>query len=186
MADDWKSALRMLIRRAPSEQVVNTIIEDMRSNSSDRAAALLAAALADTALVGAIAYASQLDQSEINRLFWKRGGKFATFDSRIKRAAQLGVIGPKTVENLDVIRVVRNVFAHAMSPVEFTTPEIETACARLSVSDNAAFFVDREPQRKARYRYCYACDDVFRSILGTITANWIVGLPPTPGGSMLP
>jgi hypothetical protein len=90
-------------------------------------------------------------------------------------------------KKLRVIRLVRNVFAHAMVEVTFTTPEIVAACHEIVLSPNAQFFVDQESQREIRYRFCYGCDPVFRGLLGFLARPFIFGTPPIkPSQPILP
>jgi hypothetical protein len=55
-----------------------------------------------------------------------------SFAYKISKAEGLGLIGSQTTSNLEVIRLVRNAFAHSLSEIEFTTPEVERACSLLS------------------------------------------------------
>jgi hypothetical protein len=64
MADDWESALRKLTRKPPSSEVMQTITAAMRGCADDRSAALLSAALADAAILSAIANALRPDEPE--------------------------------------------------------------------------------------------------------------------------
>jgi hypothetical protein len=74
-------------------------------------------------------------------------------------------IGVRTKSNLDVIRTVRNAFAHSMIEVTFTILPVATACGMLALSEDAKFFVEQETERKSRWQYCYACDAIFRVLL---------------------
>lgn len=186
MADDWESALRKLTREPPSSEVMQTIVKAMQEGTDDRSVALLSAALTETAVRSAIAYILRPHAKILKRLFFQ-DGPFSDFSRCISGAAALHLIGDKTTANLDVIRAVRNVFAHCMSDVLFDTPEIERACNRLTVSSNSAFFIDKEPSRKIRYRYCYACDEIFRGLLNYTGTMWITGQPGTlPDHPILP
>jgi hypothetical protein len=129
---DWQSDLKMLQRKPPSKNILQTITNVMAGDTDDRATAILAAALVETSLIGPIAIISG-NEAEIERHFWKRSGRWSTFDRRIKEAANLGIIGPQTTSNLDIIRGVRNAFAHSLSEVHFTTPEVERACSLLKL-----------------------------------------------------
>src|SRR5580700_8908070 len=118
--------------------------------SDDRTTALLTAALAETSLIRPIAVAARSPIS-------------SDFAAKIKKAFTHSIIGPDTKKNLEVIKEIRNFFAHSLSEIEFTTLEVERACAMLTPPANKAFYVDpaEEPQREARYRYCIACDALF-------------------------
>jgi len=48
-------------------------------------------------------------------------------------AYAMDIFGSETKQNLDLIRTVRNAFAHAKIPIKFDTTLIEEACSRLVV-----------------------------------------------------
>jgi hypothetical protein len=174
----WKEGLQSLYKATPSKDIQATIVNVMRGAADDRSAALSAAALADTGLMVGIAALMRPKAEEMDGLFWDSNAKWGTFYKRIQRASALGLIGPITKSNLDLIREVRNAFAHAMIEVAFTTPEISAACDEIVLPENAQFFVDRESERRSRYRFCYGCDDVFRGFLTYVGHAFITGIPP--------
>jgi hypothetical protein len=178
----WKTALRALSQKSPSKDIAQTILNTMRSEADDRTTAIVAAAFVEVSLVGPIAQITGISgQKAITELFWDRESLFATFSRKIEGATLLRVIGAETASNLEVIRHVRNAFAHSLSDVSFTTPEVERACARLTLSSKADFFVAQEQKRKTRYRYCYACDGVFRPLLNYVAAPFVTGTPRPAG-----
>lgn len=183
---DWQSDLKMLQRRPPSKNVMQTIINVMSSDTDDRAAAILAAALVETSLIGPIALTTR-NEAWIKKLFWKRFARWDTFDKRIKEAERLGLIGPQTTSNLEVIRLVRNAFAHSLSEIEFTTPEVERACSVLKLI-RPELLATPEPTRQARYHYCYACDAVFQAMIAYVGVPWATGTgrPGPPARPVLP
>jgi hypothetical protein len=101
----------------------------MSSDTDDRAAAILAGSLVETSLIGPIAIITG-NEAEIEKLFWKRSGRWSTFDSRIKEAANLGIVGRQTTSNLEVIRLVRNAFAHSLSESSSQLPKLNARVRR--------------------------------------------------------
>jgi hypothetical protein len=180
--------LEKLKRRPPSTNVKKTIINVMVGPSDDRTTALLAAALVDTSLIRPIAVAARPPNEQEIRV----SGTLLSSDfaKKIKKAFTHGLIGPDTQKNLEVIKEVRNAFAHSLSDIEFTTPEVERACAILTPPPNKAFYVEpaEEPQRQARYRYCIACDAVFQTMLHYVATPWATGSgwPRRPAQPLLP
>jgi hypothetical protein len=59
--------------------------------------------------------------------FDKPGGPLETFSQRITMGQVLQIYGPDTKYNLDLLRLLRNTFAHAHIPVTFETQEIAAA-----------------------------------------------------------
>jgi hypothetical protein len=145
---------------------------------------LICASLADTGLMLGIGF--HTPNADMNKLFWNPKRKYRSFDDRINGAARMGLIGPTTKTNLNVVRAVRNVFAHAMIELSFVRPEIHAACLEIVLPDNNLFFVNRS-ERRARYLYCYACDVVFRGMLNHVGLHWATGVGvPTLIGPILP
>jgi hypothetical protein len=126
---DWQSDLKMLQRKPPSKNIAQTIINVMSNDTDDRAAAILAGSLVETSLIGPIAIITG-NEAEIEKLFWKRSGRWSTFDSRIKEAANLGIVGRQTTSNLEVIRLVRNAFAHSLSESSSQLPKLNARVRR--------------------------------------------------------
>jgi DNA-binding MltR family transcriptional regulator len=48
-----------------------------------------------------------------------------TFSSRIRIAQALGIFGPKTAHDLNIMREIRNAFAHVIRKINFDTPEVK-------------------------------------------------------------
>jgi hypothetical protein len=68
-----------------------------------------------------------------NRLFsYSQQGSLADFGSRIFMARMLGLFGPKTFSDLEIIRIIRNIFAHAPTPQGVDDPTVSEACKLLS------------------------------------------------------
>jgi hypothetical protein len=172
---DWMADLEKLKQRPPSKNVKKTIINVMVGPSDDRTAALLAAALVDASLVRPIAVAARPPNAQEIRI--SQTLLSSDFAAKIKKAFTHKLIGPNTKKNLEVIKEVRNAFAHSFSEIEFTTPEVERACAMLTLPPNKTFYVDpaEEPKREGRYRYCIACDAVFQAMLHYIGVPWATG-----------
>jgi hypothetical protein len=182
---DWQSDLKMLQRRPPSKNIMQTIINVMSSDTDDRAAAILAAALVETSLIGPVALATR-NEARIKKLFWKPFARWNTFEKRIKEAECVRLIGPQTKNNLDIIRLVRNAFAHSLSEIDFTTPEVERACSLKLIRPE--LLAAPEPTRQARYHYCYACHEVFQAMIAYVGVPWATGTgwPGRPAQPVLP
>jgi hypothetical protein len=185
---EWLDDLEKLKLRPPSKNVTKTIMNVMVGTSDDRTAALLPAALVDTSLIRPIAAAARPPNAQELRV--SETLLSSDFSAKIKKAFAHGLIGPDTKKNLEVIKEVRNAFAHSLSEIEFATPEVERACAMLTPPPNMAFYVDpaENPQRGARYRYCIVCDAVFQAMLLYVGVPWTTGSgwPGRPAEPLLP
>jgi hypothetical protein len=71
----------------------------------------------------------------------------------------VGLFGEETKNNVDIIRIMRNVFAHAPSPVKFSTVEIEDACALLKVPARVGAADDQKvTNTTGRERFRLVCE----------------------------
>lgn len=75
-----------------------------------------------------------LEVADIEGLFGE-GSPLGDFAAKIKIGFAFGVFGPRTRNDLNLIRQIRNAFAHARRPITFTTPEIAKTCSRLETPD---------------------------------------------------
>jgi hypothetical protein len=166
----WEERLQRLFGETPRgisfRTVKHTILNTMEGSSDDRSVALVSTALAETSLILGIAAVLQpRELKAVEALFWAKKAKYPTFYSRIEKAHDLNLIGPQTKRNLNVIRQVRNVFAHAMIDVTFDTPEISEACAQIILAESSQLSVTEESHRQTRFRFCYGCHDVFQVLI---------------------
>ena len=125
-------SLNQLINAEPSPEHFEQYRDETHEMRNDRGAAILLATNLENALQRAIARTLQVSQKTRKELFGL-DSPVGTFSYKIIIAEVLRIIGPETRANLDTIRRIRNVFAHAKIPVSFETPAIIQACARLKL-----------------------------------------------------
>lgn len=107
--------------------------EVYREATQDRAVALVAATNLDMTLEHAIkSRLVTLNSDENDRLFGP-DAPIGTFSARIKIGYALGIYERKFRSDLDTIRLIRNVFGHVQSHVDFETPEIAAACGEIRI-----------------------------------------------------
>src|ERR1700747_724469 len=126
-----KSKLTDLTLRHPDQADIDEINRQIDSEENDRGAAILAGTLVENALAYVISRREPSFTKRHKKLF-QHNGIFSTFDARIILAEAMNIFGAVTNHNLDLIKHVRNVFAHASVPVKFSTPEINAACLALN------------------------------------------------------
>jgi len=98
---------------------------------SDRAMGVIGAADLDEEL-GDLLRTFLIDHTEIAGNLLSEHGVLGAFASRIKIAFALGLISESEYKNLDLIRHIRNRFAHRPGfEVSFETPEIKDRCLAL-------------------------------------------------------
>jgi DNA-binding MltR family transcriptional regulator len=138
-------ALRRFIKtRAPDEER-NLIAKEVMA-SSPRAGAMVASAFLDEILKALILlHMESLSDSEIEALF-EPERPLASFSSKIKVARALGIIGPKTSHDLNLMREIRNAFAHSLRKMSFETPSVRQLLHSMHVVKD----IPKQKQRRAR------------------------------------
>jgi uncharacterized protein YutE (UPF0331/DUF86 family) len=104
------------------------ILQEIRTLENDRAAAIVAVAVVEWALVLAIeAHCSPMSNTKRKKLEKK------SLDDLITTANTEGVIDQEAADHLNILRKIRNEFAHDMNPVSFASREILKLCKSLPV-----------------------------------------------------
>lgn len=103
---------------------------------SDRGCALFAAAYLDRALSDLL-YVFLVAGKKIEEDLFKGNTPLSSFSSRIKMAFYLGLISNDVRRDLDLIRAIRNDFAHHPVPMSFSTQSVANRCNELTNSYHA-------------------------------------------------
>lgn len=109
---------------------------------SDRAAVILQASNVENILQGIIEKKMRhpLSNDIRDRLF-EGNGPLSTFANKIMVGYVLELFGPLFRHDLDLIRELRNGFAHVRRPMTLTTPEIAEVCKHLKLPDEQSLRV---------------------------------------------
>ena len=128
--------LRNIIRADPQLSDLEALEQELYVSTSDRATAVLFGAFVDDHLGRLLRsiMRADLNSDDARRLFDPEG-PFGSFSSRILGAYALKLIGPTTRADLDLIRLIRNAFAHSKMPFGFNTPQARAACDHLKIVD---------------------------------------------------
>jgi hypothetical protein len=120
---------RKFLKARPTEEGTEHIFEGIREDSP-RAAAMLAGALMDELLKGAISYRLvELNKEDSDGLF-TGNAPLATFSAKIRVSYALGIIGKRTRHDIELVREIRNGFAHTLRDLSFETPELTKMCSQ--------------------------------------------------------
>jgi hypothetical protein len=103
------------------------------TSESDRGCALFAAAYLDKSLSDLL-YVSLVENKRIETDLFDGTAPLSTFSSRIKFAYYLGKISLACRRDLDIIRNIRNDFAHHADMISFEDQSIRDRCKNLSFS----------------------------------------------------
>jgi hypothetical protein len=135
-----------------------TALFNEMQNTSDRVAAVSCAAWVDDTLSAALATQFvKMGKTWVDRIFDGPTAPLGTLSAKIVIGYALGLFGPLTRADLEIIRAVRNDFAHTAGPILFTDPEIANKCNRLTtpirvgVGIGTAFALEDPPGPKALY-----------------------------------
>lgn len=124
----------------------NMNFRTLLSHESDRGIALMAAAFLEDQLEQLLTENLVGDSSVVKGVF-SFNGSLGTFSSKIDMSYLLGLIPNNARADLDIIRRIRNEFAHDSSLIDFKTDKIKSRCENL-VFDGV--FGEIEPSAKFR------------------------------------
>ena len=122
---------------------------DIFTKQGDRGTALIVAAWVDDALEAVIRSRFRPDKPLADDLL-RPDGPLGSFSARIKLAYMLDLLEHLARKDLDLIRKIRNDFAHARSDLRFTTPSIRDRCRELhgAKACEAGGLMLRSPKQK--------------------------------------
>jgi hypothetical protein len=153
----WRKNIKKLSKKPFAETDVASIFADITRGKNDRGSAIAAAALVECMLQETIELhlAKTISNEDRENLF-AADGIISTFSAKIRVAYAFNIIDSNLMAELDKIREIRNVFAHALTAVRFKDPAIQIACSLLEIPNEniSGRKISRaNPQR----RYFSAC-----------------------------
>lgn len=128
--------LKKLVAEIPDEKTVRNVLKLLEPDHvlfADHAIALIGASVVEKALeIAILAYLIPMTKDERKRIFsYDDQGPLSDLAARIKIAYALGIFGPRTRNDLDHVRAVRNAFAHSSRLIRFHTTEVADICNQL-------------------------------------------------------
>lgn len=127
----------------PSKPPWHKSPEDMRSllneigSAADRSAAIMGGSVLENFLALAIMSRFRpLDHKEQEQLFER--GPLAGFYAKINLGFALGLYEVEARDDLHLIRLIRNEFAHSMTPCRFGDPRVKKHCDKLQSPNRTA------------------------------------------------
>jgi hypothetical protein len=111
---------------------------------SDRARAVLLASFVENALQTFLqAQLRPTFTAEYHRLLFGANAPISSFSAKILVAYAFNWYGPDTRYDLDLIRELRNGFAHSRSSFTFETKEVAAVCKQLRAPESPGAFIPR-------------------------------------------
>ncbi len=107
-------------------------LRDQLVQESDRGLCLLAIGRMDNVLTEFLQL-KLLGSKTFKRDLFNNNGPLGTFSSKIKMCLAMGLISNGYYQEIEVMRKIRNIFAHSDQPITFESKEVETLCLGLKV-----------------------------------------------------
>jgi DNA-binding MltR family transcriptional regulator len=128
------TSVQALKKRRNAAVVVNDLLDSQKEfdSASDRAFVILWASRLDEYLRYALPHKLRpaISKGALDKLF-EENGPLTTFSAKIILGYAVGLYGLKTFHDLEVIRQLRNEFAHSTKALTFSTKEVVAVCATL-------------------------------------------------------
>jgi hypothetical protein len=155
-----------------SSEHIPDFFKEIGAVDNHRGAALLLATHLEDALQFALINRLKINHKRFNDIFGY-DAPMGTFDRKVRVAHAIGMITDETRLTLDVIRRIRNAFAHALIPISFNTPQVTNACSLLKIplpfpptSSPASGAQEKEESAPSpRRRYQRTCDVISHNLL---------------------
>jgi hypothetical protein len=127
-----QNRLKKLTKLIPDHKVTAarlTALELGGVPEADRAIAVVGGAFVENALKVALIARCHYEYDE-NAVFG-HNGPLSFFSTKIIMGHALAIYGPMTQSDLDIIRNIRNTFAHALADIDFQNDDIVAECSKL-------------------------------------------------------
>ncbi len=131
-----KLSLHDLSRRLPSPADLRSTFGSL-SQDTDRSVAIVAASVAENALERVIRARMLVSRRDLSDGLFGHRGPVSDFNGKIQIAEAFGFIAPPIAFDLQLIRKIRNAFAHAASNIGFSTPEVAAAMSNFAILNAA-------------------------------------------------
>lgn len=125
-------ALRQLTETPAKPNHWSKIVREMMKSRNDRGAAVLLGTFVESALEDVITIFLSRNINR-RRIFSGTNAPLNTFSDKILMGHALEIYGPETLHNLEIIKLIRNAFAHSRISIRFSTPEVKNVCATLKI-----------------------------------------------------
>jgi hypothetical protein len=129
-------------------------LTDADSKQHDRSLILVLSGAVEQTLEMAISTHFVVNEAASARMFDdSANGPLATFAAKIRIGYALGIYSKTLRDELNMIRHICNLVAHAKEPLDFSSPEIVAGCATLVAPDRYMVPLLGEESKSAKRRY---------------------------------
>jgi hypothetical protein len=161
--------LREFTNALPSSDDAHKLFHELLNDPNDRASGIAGAAYLEASLEEALAFRlRKIGAKDCDEIF-RGDAPLGTFSAKIKFASCLGLFGPRTRDDFNHIREVRNAFAHSKLKADFETPEIHSVCWRIQFPklNRSPHGLKPEQLGHTRVRFAWTCT-IYTEILAEI------------------
>jgi hypothetical protein len=141
MADDPKyiKDFKTLWRSEPLTEEDEAAVErEAYVRGNDRATVIMFGSYVERSLNYVLLHAMRQDlNSDARKRLFEYEGSLGLFSAKIITAYAFKLIGPICLHDLDLVRLLRNGFAHSRMHFNFTTPQVSAICQHLSLIERA-------------------------------------------------
>jgi len=142
-----KRALMKLIRSIPESQEFAAVLfgaPETSEHAHDRTIGIVGAAYVERGIARAIRthFKSNPVDPDFVRVFEDESAPLRDFAAKTRLALALGVISGDEYNDLELIRRIRNVFAHAESRIGFSTEAVSDLCGDLNLEYENRFLAE--------------------------------------------
>lgn len=139
MEDKLFVKLRKVSQANLTRDTLIKLEEEIFQIGNDRAFVLVFTALVEDSLRNLLLSHMNKDlNSDDRRRIFEYEGLAGSFSSRTMLAWAMGIIGKDTRHDLDLIRKLRNEFAHSRVSFNFETDEVKAICALLRIPEHSS------------------------------------------------
>ncbi len=114
------------------------VLAEVSSGISDRALGIIAASLVEihlTKLIKTAFITEAASRQTVQSMMFQSTGPLGPFASKIRLAYLMGLISQELYKNLEIMREIRNRFAHETEVGHFDHPEISSRCHNFTIVD---------------------------------------------------
>ncbi len=150
--------LKALAKQIPDDRIARVTMKALERHGGvggDYAIATIGCELVQKALeVSILSRFGPLEDTERSRIFsYDNRGPLSDFSARIKIARALRLFGPKTAEDLETIRAIRNAFAHSIELLDFDNADVTVLCEGLHLFGTLTLLTGYSSDASPRTRY---------------------------------
>ena len=115
---------------------------------SDRGIVLVSAELISVLLQELICKKLLSDSQIIKKLFYQPGSSLGSFYSKIELSFAMGLISDDEYHDLQIVRKIRNQFAHSFGKLHFSSDEIAKEIKKLNIPSLSTYSETKEMKKR--------------------------------------